>query len=89
MVLCEGCFDNSPQYDSPSSDTGAIHRISPLRPVSTWQSSAHEQTPLCSKHLPLCQGGGATFLECGAVDEVAFLGKVIVERSVNGRELLQ
>ena len=31
MVLCEGCFDNSPQYDSPSSDTGAIHRISPVR----------------------------------------------------------
>jgi hypothetical protein len=23
-----GCFDNSPQYDSPSSDTGAIHLIS-------------------------------------------------------------
>ena len=58
-------------------------------PVSTWRISAHEQTPLFSKHLPLCQGGGATFLECGAVDEVAFLGKVIVERSVNGRELLQ
>jgi len=28
MVLCWGCFDNSPQYDSPSSDTGAIHIIS-------------------------------------------------------------
>jgi len=27
MVLCCGCFDNSPQYDSPSSDTGAIHLI--------------------------------------------------------------
>jgi len=27
MVLCWGCFDNSPQYDSPSLDTGAIHLI--------------------------------------------------------------
>jgi len=28
MGLCWGCFDNSPQYDSPSSDTGAIHLMS-------------------------------------------------------------
>ena len=28
MVLCKGCFDNSPRYDSPSLDTGAIHLIS-------------------------------------------------------------
>jgi len=58
-------------------------------PVSTWRSSAYELTPSGSKHLPLHQGGGAAFLECGAVDEVAFLGEVVVERGVYGSELLQ
>jgi len=27
--------------------------------------------------------------ECGAIDEVAFLGEVVVERSMDGCELLQ
>jgi len=48
-----------------------------------------ERTLSASNHLPLRQGGGAAFLECCAVDEVAFLGKVVVERGVNGSELLQ
>lgn len=52
-------------------------------PVSTWQSSVHELTPSGSKHLPLRQGSGAALLECGAVDEVAFLSKVVVKRGVN------
>ena len=49
-------------------------------PVSTWQSSIHELTASGSKHLPFRQGGGAAFLECGAIDEVALLGEVVVER---------
>ena len=58
-------------------------------PVSTWQILAHELKPSGSKHLPLRQCGGAAILECGAVDEMAFLGKVVVERSVKRGELLQ
>lgn len=58
-------------------------------PVSTWQSPAYELTPSGGKLLPLRQGGGATFLECGAVDEVAFLGKMVVKRGMNRSEFLQ
>ena len=58
-------------------------------PVSTWQSSIYELAASGSKRLPFRQGGGAAFLECGAIDEVAFLGEVVVERSMDGCELLQ
>jgi hypothetical protein len=52
-------------------------------PVSTWRSLAHELTSSAGERLPLRQCGGAAFLECGAVDEMAFLGKVVVERGVD------
>jgi len=45
MVLCSGCFDNSPQYDSPSLDTGAIHLIS-LTPTRLRLAELALPTPL-------------------------------------------
>ncbi|VWX50925.1 hypothetical protein NOVOSPHI9U_350050 [Novosphingobium sp. 9U] len=53
MVLCQGCFDNSPQYDSPSPDTGAIHLISPKQTALHTMNFSLESGWLARDALPL------------------------------------
>ena len=59
-------------------------------PVSTWPSMGFDELTSGSKRrLPLRQGSGAALLECGAIDEMTFVGEVVVERGVDRSELLQ
>ena len=65
---------------------GAVSR---MRTRLHWMDDVLECLRSAGERLPLGQGGRAANFEGLAIDEVALLGKVIVDGGVDGCELLQ
>ena len=63
--------------------------VSPMRTRLHWMNDVLECLRSAGERLPLGQSGRAANFEGLAIDEVALLGKVIVDGGVDGCELLQ
>jgi len=61
-----------------------------VRPMRTGLCKRKYDCPLCrAKLAPLSESGGAVLLEIGPAVEMTFLVEIVVDRGVDGDELLQ